>query len=216
MIVIKYNKKHHADIVKIGVSALRAGKIVVYPTETLYGLACDPKNAKAVRRLYAMKQRSFRQPIHLIVPTIAAGKRLVVWNRIAGVLAKKFWPGSLTIVLPLKSTSASIKQFSAGTGTLGLRMPSHPIPSDLARGLGRPIPATSANLGRQAVGGFDSYSVDDVIKQFRNKKYRPDIIIDAGELSHREPSTMALVEDDIITVLRQGPVSLKQIAEALT
>jgi L-threonylcarbamoyladenylate synthase len=90
-------------------------------------------------------------------------------------------------------------------------MPDNRIALDLASSLGEPIPATSANPG----GGYDCYKVSDIVEQFKNKKYKPDIIINAGRLPKKKPSTLVKIIENGVEILRQGPVNKKQILNAV-
>jgi len=213
MLIIKYNQKKHKEIVRGLVHALKQGKTVVYPTDTSYGLACDATNVRALAKIYAVKERGFNHPIHIIIPSTGYAKRIAVWEPIEVRLAEKFWPGALTLVVPLKIKRIFLKKLSGGTGTIGLRMPDQKIALDLVKGLGAPITATSANPSGPV--GHDSYSATDVAHQFAGRKYRPDIILDAGRLSRRKPSTVVRAADGIVKILRAGPVSKLQIKRAL-
>jgi|SRR6266404_6189752 len=211
MVILKYNKQHHKQIIRSAVLALKQGKIVAYPTDTSYGLAADATNTKAVNKLYKIKGRAFNKPVHVVVPSVAYAKKIVRWNKISSALAKKFWPGAVTLVLGLKIKDLKFKKLSAATGFIGLRMSNNKIALDLAKYLGVPITATSANIS----GFSDSYSAEQIIKQFKNKKHKPDIIISAGKLPKRKPSTIVKVDGERIEILRKGPISKKQVKQAL-
>jgi L-threonylcarbamoyladenylate synthase len=192
--------------------ALKDGKTVIFPTDTSYGLACDVTNDKAVRSLYRIKGRDFNKPIHVVVPSRKYAIGVGVWSKVASKLAKRFWPGSLSLVVPLKSREQYLKRIAAGTGGIGLRMPQNQIALDLAKRLGKPISATSANRSGQP----DCYSLKDILQNFEGSKHKPDIIINAGRLPKRKPSTLVKVIGDNWEILRSGPVSAKQITEALS
>jgi len=231
MVIIDYKVKYHKQIIAAAVKALKQGKAVAYPTDTSYGLAVDAGNIKAIKKLYQIKGRSFNKPVHIVVPSVAYAKRIARWNKPSSLLAKRFWPGPLTLVLELKVSagggsafggkSKKLKVLSPGTGTIGLRMPRNKIAMDLAKYLGRPITATSANLSGQP----DCYSADEIVAQFsagggsasggQKQKYQPDIIINSGKLPKRKPSTLARVFGDEVKILRQGSVSEKQIIKSL-
>ncbi len=215
MIILDYDEKNHKNIIRAVTLALKHGKVVAYPTDTSYGLAVDITNKKAVDLLYKIKDRPKKQPIHLVVSSVSEAKKISVWNKYADKLAKNFWPGALSLVLPLASKSISIAQFSGGTGTIGLRMPDNKIAMDLVKALGRPIPAVSANpAGKNA--GVDSYSAQAIIDQFDKQKYKPDIIINAGRLPKRKPSTLIAISDDgNHTILRHGPITETKIKKTL-
>ena len=219
MIILDYKKQYHKQIIASAVKALKAGKVLAYPTDTCYGLAVDAGNIKAVKRMYSIKGRDFNKPVHIIAPSMAYAKKIAVWNPSAVKLAKKFWVGPLTLILSLRIKDEGLKILSANTGSIGLRMPNNKIALDLAKYLGRPITATSANVSGQA----DCYTSDEIVKQFsaeggfssggKNKKYRPDIIINAGKLPKNKPSTLVRAFDDVVKVLREGPISEKQIVK---
>jgi L-threonylcarbamoyladenylate synthase len=211
MVIIDYKKQFYKQIIAAAVRALKAGKAVAYPTDTSYGLAVDAGNSQAIKKLYKIKGRNFNKPVHVVVPSVTYGKKIVRWNPTASKLAKKFWPGPLTLVLMLRAKGIGLKMLSAGNITIGLRMPKNKIAQDLAKYLGRPITATSANVS----GRPDCYSADDIIGQFKNQKYHPDIIINAGKLPKRKPSTLVSVSGDVIKILRRGPISEKQINSLL-
>lgn len=219
MEVLKYSEKDHKKIIAQSVQALKEGKTVVYPTDTSYGICCDLTNPKARARFYKIKERTPKQPVHIIVSSPEWSKKIARWNKSASLLAKQFWPGAISLVLPLKQKGRSLPQYlkiiSAGTGTVGLRLPDNKVALSLAHVFGKPIPATSANPSAHLSKGYDSYSSKDVIAQFSKQKYKPDIIIDAGKLPKRKPSTMVKIDSDSWKILRQGPVTEKQIKKVL-
>jgi len=212
MVIIDYKEKFHKQIIVSAVKALKAGNVVAYPTDTCYGLAVDAGNIFAIKKLYKIKGRNFNKPVHVVVPSVAYAKKIARWNGAAGKLSSRFWPGPLTLVFPVgngrdHSLQKTLSILSANTRTIGLRMPKNKIALDLAKYLKRPITATSANLSGQA----DCYSADEIIAQFAKQKHKPDIIINAGKLKKRKPSTLVRVFDDTVKILRQGPVAEKEI-----
>jgi L-threonylcarbamoyladenylate synthase len=211
MITIDYKKQYHKKIIEACVLALKQGKVVAYPTDTCYGLGVDAENIKAIKKLYQIKGRDFNKPIHLVVPSVAYAKTITQWNNNAAKLVKNFWPGAITLVLELKVKNEKLKVLSANTGTIGVRMPNNKIALDLAKTLGCPVTATSANISGQP----DCYSAGEILKQFQKQKFQPDIIINAGKLPKRKPSTLVRVFDDVVKVLREGPISEKQIKKVL-
>lgn len=209
MKIIKANRPGIAMAVKY----LRAGKAVVYPTDTAYGLGVDATNVRAVRRLYKMKGRGYSKPTHVIVKNCAIAQNLTMANSLALKLMRKFWPGPLTIILELRiRNQESWKILSAGTGTIGVRVPNNRIALALVKGLKRPITTPSAN----PAGGPPPYSIRDSLKQFKGKKYQPDLYLDAGKLPKRAPSTIIKIDGKKIKTIRRGPVTQKQIALLFT
>ncbi|HEX3095740.1 MAG TPA: L-threonylcarbamoyladenylate synthase [Patescibacteria group bacterium] len=222
MIIIKYQKQNHKAIVHAVALALKQGKVVAYPTDTSYGLAVDVTNASAIKKFYKIKERTPKKPVHIVVASIAQAKKFAQWNRVAQKLATKFWPGALSLVLPVAESARNkqfIKWFSSGTKTIGLRVPNNQIALDIVKQLKNPITASGANPAAIVSGGFDSYSAEDIYKQFSKQKHKPDIIIDAGKLPKRKPSTLIKIEHfvqgDGYEILRKGPITKKQIDLAL-
>lgn len=211
MIVLDYAKKYHSKIISACVHALKQGKVLAYPTDTSYGLAVDAGNISAIKKLYKIKGRNFNKPVHVVMPSIAYAKKIVKWDKAADKLSRKFFPGPLTLILALKAKGVGYRRLSANSGWLGIRLPNNDIAMDLAKYLKRPITTTSANVS----GKKDCYSANDIISQFQNQKYKPDIIINAGKLPQRKPSTLVKIGHDKIEIIRHGPISKKQIYQEL-
>jgi L-threonylcarbamoyladenylate synthase len=211
------------------VKILKKGGVVAYPTDTSYGLAVDATNLKAVKKLYQLKARNFKNPIHIIVPYKRSHdpyhesiwlKKIVRVNKTAEVLMEKFWPGSLTLVLPLKSRDRSWHLLSAGTKSLGIRQPNNRIALELVKKFNKPITTTSANVSGQE----NCYSVEEVKRQFQSTKKRllrrlkaasqwtsePDYYLDGGKLKKIKPSTVVSLMKDV-KILREGPISERKI-----
>ena len=124
---------------------LRAGGRVAFPTETVYGLGADATNGPAVAGIYAAKGRPSFNPLIAHVADIQTAKRYVVWSDLADRVAEAFWPGPLTLVLPLREGSGISELVTAGLDTLAVRVPAHPLAQALWRALDRPLAALSAN-----------------------------------------------------------------------
>ncbi|MEK7665438.1 MAG: L-threonylcarbamoyladenylate synthase [Patescibacteria group bacterium] len=200
--------------IKSAVRVLKSGGVVVFPTETSYGIGCDATNAKAVRRVFEMKGRSNKKGTPLIVSSLAMARRYAVFSPTALALAKKHWPGPLTLVLPIGETklvrlplAKSVLQDS----TVALRVSSDPTARALARGLGRPIIATSANRS----GEPPAFRILD-LPRFglssddggRHRETARIYILNAGTLPKRKPSTLARVIGDCVEVLRRGSIKI--------
>lgn len=207
------------------VKILKQGGIVVYPTDTAYGLAVDATNVEAVRKLYKLKGRKFNKPIHVIVPSSTWLNKIVKLDKSSMKLMNAFFPGPLTVVLPLKAKSESWKLLSAGTGTLGIRLPDNKLAIGLVKKFGKPITTTSANLsGKKAC-----YSIEEVKKQFRNNiaassgaprrssqcTGEPDFYLDGGKLKRVKPSTIVAISNNHVKIIRQGPISKTQILKII-
>lgn len=184
---------------------LRNGGLVAYPTDTVYGLAADPTNAEAVRRLSEAKNRDPRQAMpHLIASSDGIDGVASDVPALASDLMRQFWPGGLTIILHKAQTYPSL----ATGDTIGLRLPDHPVPRELSRLLGGPITGTSANVA----GGPEPLTAADVRVALGDTV---DLIIDGGPCSGGRPSTVIDCTQDPPTILRLGAVSRKEIERVL-
>ncbi len=193
-------QEHLDKQVQEAIAVLKRGGVVVFPTETAYGLAADATNEKAVARIFEVKGRDEGKSL----PLIAASREMV--ERFAGVprglekLASQHWPGPLTLVLP------AIEGLASGVvrnGTVAIRVSSHPIAQALSEGLGAPIVSTSANSAGQPAG----YSIEDVRSQLGD---HPDAYLDGGLLDPTVlPSTIVGTDDyGYPEVLRQGSIEI--------
>ena len=128
------------------VTILRTGGLVAFPTETVYGLGADARNSQAVRRIFTVKKRSPSNPLIVLVQDLATARRLVDLNEQAERLAAAFWPGALTLVLPLKDDAGLSPLLGGDRQTLGVRLPGNSVAARLLTAFGGPIAAPSANL----------------------------------------------------------------------
>lgn len=197
--------------IKEAVGVLKRGGVVAFPTSTSYGFAVDATNAKAVKRLYALKGRNFKKPVHVIARDLKQVAALVKFTETARKLAEEFWPGPLTLVLPLKKSSEALEMLSAGSKTLGVRLPDHPVVEELLESFTKPITATSANVS----GKPNVYSVPDIKRQFIRSKLKPDYYLDAGKLRGDKPSTIVQVDGRHVTLLREGPLEFRHVIKLL-
>jgi L-threonylcarbamoyladenylate synthase len=192
------------------IRVIRAGGVVCHPTETCYGFACDLTNVDALERLFALKGRPASSPVSALFPSIGGARKYVEWNDEAEELACKYLPGPLTLVLPLlelpDGDAPPIVRLE-GQETLGIRISSHPVALELARKTGTPLSTTSANIHNEP----PPYSVEDVLAQFGGRKMKPDLILDGGALPKTASSTVVLVKDGHIEVLRQGGVGVAEV-----
>jgi len=193
------------------INELRDGGVVVYPTETCYGLGGDATNPEVVEKIYKIKQRREEKPFLVIVPDVEMAKEYLEWSPQLDEIAKKYWPGALTVVSEGKSKSEKDKRLTDGViapdGTVAMRVTAHPVAAELARALGRPLISTSANIS----GREPSYSVEEVINMFANQPDQPDILINAGELPKNLPTTMVKVDGGQLVVLRKGQLEIKSL-----
>jgi len=187
---------------------LRAGGVVAYPTETYYGLASDPFNSAALAHLFALKGRSPDKPVLLIIDNPAQLSGLV--SEIPPVFTipmQQFWPGPLTLVFP---AAASLPEILTGyTGTIGVRVSSHPVARKLVRAFGLPVTATSANIS----GYPPAVTAIGVREQLGTAV---DAVIDGGETPGGLGSTILDCCEGKIRLLRDGVIPFFRIEAALS
>lgn len=184
------------------VEILRRGGVIVYPTETSYALGCDATNDIAVARVFAIKGRPEGKGMPLILPDDIDVSAFVEMSERALKLAKQHWPGPLNIVAK-RAASSSVSARCETDGTQSVRQSSSAIASELARQLGRPLVATSANRSGEAA----IYRIDELESEFSAGE-QPDAILDGGHLPVVPASTTVKVADDKIEVIRQGVITL--------
>lgn len=183
-------------ILKKALMVLRAGGVVVHPTDTCYGFAVDIFQKKALRRLYTMKKMPLSKPVSIMVDSLEQAQFYGNFSKKALKLAQRGWPGPLTLVVPRKDTLP--RHFNENSKTIGFRMPDSVLCFELVKRLKSPLTTTSANLS----GLPPVYRIDDLARQFENEKLKPDFILDAGELKKNPPSRILEVRDNDILFLR--------------
>ncbi|MGR4893436.1 L-threonylcarbamoyladenylate synthase [Sphingopyxis sp. LARHCG72] len=184
-----------------------AGQPVAVPTETVYGLAADARNAEAVARIYAAKGRPDFNPLIVHVPDLDAAERLGVFGAVERQLAARFWPGPLTLVVPRAADCPVASIATAGLDTIAIRVPGHRAMQALLAESGAPLAAPSAN----ASGRVSPTKAGHVLASLDG---RIALVIDDGPTSAGVESTIARVRDGAVEVLRPGPVTTEMLAAA--
>lgn len=195
-----------ADDAAIGRAAriLRSGGLVAFPTETVYGLGADATNGHAVAGIFAAKGRPRFNPLIVHVQNLAEAEGHARFSEKARLLAKHFWPGALTLVLPRKPGTPLTDLVSAGLSTVAVRVPAHPVAQRLLRETQRPLAAPSANPS----GRVSATTAAHVAEMLENKV---DLILDAGAASLGLESTVIGFNDDAPLLLRPGAIARAEI-----
>ncbi|MBI5369661.1 threonylcarbamoyl-AMP synthase [Candidatus Uhrbacteria bacterium] len=194
------------DDIQEAVAVLKNGGVVVYPTETAYGLAADATNERAVERVRAIKGREAWKTPPLIVADKQMAERYVMLSSVLNKLVHELWPGPLTIVAPVSDFGRQeLAQGVIRDGTVALRVSSHKIASALSRELGKPIVATSANVA----GEPTCFDIVCVRTQFASQLLQPDFFLDEGPLPECKPSTLIAECDGEVVILREGAIEIK-------
>lgn len=200
-------KDGRAENLSDAVAALKRGEVIVYPTETLYGLGADALNLAAVEKVFQLKGRNPDNPIPVL---IADRKMLGVLVDEIPPLAEKlmatFWPGPLTLVLTARKDIPSALLNAAGG--IGVRISSEPIATELVRALDRPLTATSANPSGKA----PARAVAEAQSYFAGKVT---VFVDGGERTSRTGSTVVDIGDNTIKIIRAGEISGTELQRAV-
>lgn len=192
-------------------SVLSAGRLIAFPTETVYGLGADATSDTAVASIFAAKNRPTFNPLIIHVPDIESAKRFVTFNPIAVKLAAEFWPGSLTLVLPRKQDCKISLLVSAGLDTIAIRVPNHPVAHALLKRCDLPIAAPSANRS----GEISPTQAAHVAESLNAKNAGPEVILDGGACPVGLESTVIDLSTPTPTLLRPGGISSEQIESAI-
>ncbi|MGH1412677.1 MAG: L-threonylcarbamoyladenylate synthase [Pelagimonas sp.] len=186
---------------------LAQGGLVAFPTETVYGLGADACNDRAVARIYEAKGRPSFNPLIVHLPSVEAVKRLVIWSDAADLVARAFWTGPLTLVLPIRPDAGVSKLVTAGLETLAVRIPAAPLAQDLLAEFGGPVAAPSANTSGHISPTRAVHVQNDLTG-------RIDAVLDGGACSVGLESTiLGLVGAPIL--LRPGGVTRAELAQVL-
>jgi L-threonylcarbamoyladenylate synthase len=199
-----------ADALAVAEAAtvLRDGGIVAVPTETVYGLAADASNASAVAKIYAAKGRPDFNPLIVHVPDTEAAENIAHFDDMAVALADRFWPGPLTLVLPIKADAKIAPAVTAGLPSIALRCPAHPVMQSLLLASGLVVAAPSANRS----GGISPTTAAHVAVSLGDAV---PLIIDAGPCRAGLESTIVAVRTDGWQILRPGPITAEHIEAVL-
>ena len=187
---------------------LRQGKLVAFPTETVYGLGANALDEFAVAAVFGAKERPRINPLIVHVRDREEAEELVVFNPLASALADAFWPGGLTLVLPRRELSPLALLVSAGLPTAAVRSPAHPIARALIDAAGVPVAAPSANRA----GRISPTTASDVVDELRG---RVDLILDGGPCPLGIESTVIGFDGDRPLLLRPGAVPREAIEKVL-
>lgn len=201
MTVLKATKSN----IIVAAQVVRRGGLVVYPTETVYGLGCDPFNVEAVKRILKVKDNRSK-PLPVLVASIVDADKVAFVSPNGKRLAAKFWPGPLTLVFPKKPNFPDV--VTLGLDSVGLRIPGNDVALHLIRLCGGLLIGSSANR----TGEEPPRAVQEISGEL---KEMVDVVLDGGAAAQGMPSTVADLTSEKPRILRDGPISLKEILDAL-
>jgi len=206
--ILKINCENPEErLIKYAADQIRAGKVLGMPTDTFYGLAADPLNLRAVDSVYEIKTRSRHKPLSLLIESVDQAEELAFLPDAFHELARKFWPGPLTLIV--KASSALPLKVTANTGNVALRVPAAKIPLAVIKAAGLPITATSANLS----GASECTTAAQVREQLDG---RIEIIVDGGPSPRDVASTIVDLSDPTgWRIMREGAIASEEISKVL-
>jgi len=201
MTVLKATKNN----IMVAAQTVRRGGLVVYPTETVYGLGCDPFNIEAVKRILDVKGER-KKPLPILAASIGDADKIASISPNGKRLAAKFWPGPLTMVFPKKPSLPDVVTF--GWDSVGLRIPHNDVALHLIRLSGGLLVGSSANR----TGEEPPRAVQEISGEL---KEMVNVVLDGGVTAQGKPSTVADLTSEKPRILREGPISIKELLDAL-
>ncbi|KFM19658.1 tRNA threonylcarbamoyladenosine biosynthesis protein RimN [Marine Group I thaumarchaeote SCGC AAA799-P11] len=179
---------------------IEQGGIVVFPTDTVYGIGCNPYNKESAKKVYEIKSRDFSKPFPVLVYSKEIAKQIAEFDEISEKLAEKFWPGQLTILLKLKDMK--LKESLNITDKIALRVPNHKCTLQILEKC-KYLVGTSANVSGQS----SFFDPQECIKNVENY----DVFVDGGTITSKGESTIVEIEDGKVKIIREGSLSKEEI-----
>ena len=190
------------------VKIINDGGVAAFPTETVYALAADAGNYKAVAKIYSLKRRFNDKPLPILVGDVMQAKRIANFDDRAKKLALHFFPGPITLVLKVKPQNNLASNINKDLDSIGLRMPSNSIALQILKAVGRPLVGTSANISNQ----LSAIRAEEVVTSFGDQI---DMLIDGGPAEIGTSSTIIDLSEIKAKILREGIISKARIEEII-
>lgn len=210
MEVIKINPERiESEKINYIVKFLKEGKVVVLPTDTSYGMAVNALDDEAVKRLYEIKKRPKKSPLTIFVKNLSQIKKYSEINNRTKLLYNKYLPGPMSIIVPKKDEL--LPSLITSKNNIGFRIPNNKLIIRILKSVDFPITGTSANVS----GEDEPYSISEIFIQYKNRKLKPDLVVDAGKLKRIKPSTIIDVTGKKLKLVRKGPIKYKDVINTL-
>jgi len=190
--------------INLAATTIKNGGLVVFPTDTVYGLGCDPRNAKAVEAIFRIKKREGTKALPVLGYSKEEISKIAVFDEMSSIIADRFWPGQVTLVLELKDNE--IKKAMNQDDKIAVRVPNHPCVLALLKE-SKLIVGTSANFS-----GLPAFSDS---KKVQENFSGYDVFLDGGTILHSTSSTIIEVKNGTLEILRQGTVTREEITNSL-
>jgi len=204
---IKLNLNNTEKVLNNASEILKKGGVIIYPTDTLYGLGANAFDEKAVSKIYKIKKQDRNKPVSVIVKNLKMARKIACIDSKVERILNKIWPGPITVVLRKKDVVSDIL---AGNGeTVAVRISDNKFISVLMRRIDFPITATSANIS----GEKDLLKSKEIINKFKKAKSAPDLFIDTGDIKNPTASTVIDLTTATPKILRTGIVGKDEIKE---
>ncbi len=187
------------DAAEQAVKSLEKGQVVVSPTDTVYGLLADASNKNAVERVFKIKERDKGKPIPIFVKDIKMAKKLALIDKKQEHFLKEVWPGKITVVLKRKTNNGLPDVLFGRRKTIALRIPDYKLVNDMLKKINKPLTGTSANIS----GRGSLVKIKEILEEFEHKNAKPDLVLDAGNLLEKHPSS-------IIDLSKNKPKTLRR------
>ncbi len=206
MKIVKYNPEKRKELIKEVADFLKEGKVVVCPTDTVYGLIADATNEKAVKKVFKIKKRKKSKALSVFIRKIETAKDYAIVGSSQESFLDEVWPGKVTVILRRKEKCSLPCALFGKEDTIGFRIPNCKLIEEIIKKFKKPLTGTSANIS----GKPSLVKIDRVIEQFKNQKYQPDLVIDVGDLELSKPSTVIDLTRPEPRVLRIGSALRKK------
>lgn len=185
-------------------ATLQSGTVLIYPTETCYGIGCDSTVQTAVEKVFAIKGRDTQKPCILLFSDLEMLRKYAQFDPVIEQKVFPHWPGALTVLLPAKENTDLSPLVISSEGKIACRISPYPFIRKLFETFDHPLVSTSANLS----GAANIYEASEIEHVFEGREISADIFIDAGDLPVCPPSTLIEIKNGVVTVLRQGTITL--------
>ena len=182
------------------IEIIKKGGIVIFPTDTVYGIACDAFNEEAIKKLFKLKERNDNKPICVLTSSIEKINKVAYLKDKEKELINKYMPGAVTIICDKKENVSDI--LTSNLATIGVRIPNDKIALKILENVENPLATTSANISGKKAG----IEINDFYNEFKNKV---DIIINGGETNLKLSSTIIRLKNENIEILREGTIKIK-------
>jgi L-threonylcarbamoyladenylate synthase len=203
------NLRESKEAIEEAVRVVSKGGVIIYPTDTVYGIGCDATNEDAIKRVFRIKKRQEDKAVPLLVSDLEMARKVAHFNDRIEKMLLSVWPGPITVLL---SKKYSLPRIVVGSKpTIALRIPDYKMTHYMLVLCGVPLVATSANLSGQP----SSNKIEEVIEQFKKADLRPDLVLDAGDLKFSEPSTILDLSTGKPIITRVGLVNKKKLFEII-